>query len=70
MKYKPSFILLDHVSQNEGMNALNRFFVDKKGFDLDAVRTLVVKYPYILSKTEEDLDSFFNQMQRNGLTEE
>lgn len=34
------------------MNALNRFFVEKKGYELDALRTLVVKYPYILGKNE------------------
>jgi hypothetical protein len=56
MKYKPSFILLDHVGDKEGMHALNKFFVQEKGFDLDAVRTLVVKYPYILGKTTTELE--------------
>lgn len=51
MKYKPSFILLDIVGDREGMHGLNKFFVKTKGFDLEYVRTLVVRYPYILSKT-------------------
>jgi hypothetical protein len=64
MRYKPSFILLDHSHPNVGMHALNRFFVEKKGFDLDAVRTLIVKYPYILSKTEQELEEFFTIMKQ------
>ena len=35
------------------MNALREFFVKKYGFDIELVRTLVVKYPFILSKTQE-----------------
>jgi hypothetical protein len=58
MKHKPTFILLDKET-SEGMNLLHRFFVEKKGFDIDLLRTLVVKYPYILGKNEEHLTSFF-----------
>lgn len=42
------------------MQVLNRVFVDKKGFNLDTVRTLVVKYPYILGKSEEHLMKYFS----------
>lgn len=51
MKYKPTVILLDHL-KDEGMNTLYKVFVQDKGFDLDVVRTLVIKYPYILGKTQ------------------
>lgn len=64
MRYKPTFILFDLQGEKEGMHVLARYFVDKKGFDLDAVRTLVVKYPYILGKTEEELEDYFTIMQR------
>lgn len=47
-----------------------KFFVDKKGFDIDAVRTLIVKYPYILGKNEEELEEYFTIMTRHGLSEE
>jgi len=33
------------------MQILEEFFVKKYGFNIDLVRTLVVKYPFILSKT-------------------
>lgn len=70
MKYKPSFILLDFESQKQGMNAINKFFVETKGFDLDTVRTLVVKYPYILGKTIDEFEQFFNIMKSKELSEE
>jgi len=51
------------------MNSLYKFFVDKKGFDIDTLRTLVVKYPYIIGKTEENLNDFFKLMASHGLSE-
>ena len=58
MRYKPNFILFDKV-QNEGMNNLYRVFVEKKGFELDVLRTLVIKYPYILGKSEQHIEKYF-----------
>ncbi len=63
MKYKPSFILFEKERDNEGFKGLHRFFVEKKGFDIDTLRTLIVKYPYILSKNEEDIEHFFTIFQ-------
>ncbi len=34
------------------------------------MRTLIVKYPYILGKTRKDIDDYFSLMQRLGLTED
>lgn len=62
MRYKPSFILFEHTGEKEGMHALNKFFVQQKGFDLDTVRTLVVKYPYIVGKTIDELGNYFETM--------
>jgi len=58
MKHKPTFILLDKETDT-GMNVLYKFFVEEKKFDIDLLRTLVVKYPFILGKTHETLDTFF-----------
>jgi hypothetical protein len=71
MRYKPSFILFEQDSPNDGgLKALVRFFVDKRNFDLDVVRTLALKYPYILNKNEKDYEQFFDIMQRHGLSED
>ena len=58
VRHKPSFLLWKE-NTNTGMKALSEFFVKKYGFDIELVRTLVVKYPFILSKTQEHLESVF-----------
>ena len=71
MRYKPSFILYEHESPNDGgLKSMLSFLVDKKNFDLDVVRALALKYPYILSKNEKDFENFFDIMQRYGLSED
>lgn len=69
MRYKPSFILYEHNPPNEGLLAMNRVFVDKRGYDYELVKTLIVKYPYILGKTEEELEGYFTTLEKYGLTE-
>ena len=69
MKYKPSFIILDET-QKEGIHVIYRYFAERKGFDKDIVRTLVVKYPYILSKDEESLETYFRLLSQQGYTDD
>jgi len=69
MRHKPNFIFFDQT-EKVGIHVLKGFFVDKKGFDLDVVRTLVVKYPFILGKDEEHLNKFFDILKEHGLTDE
>lgn len=44
--------------------------MDEHGFEIDMVRTLVVRYPYILSKSSKELTRFFEIMANQGITEE
>ena len=67
MRHKPSFLLWKQT-QKTGMNTLKEFFVKKYGFDMELVRTLVVKYPFILSKTEEHLESVFTSLEKQGVS--
>lgn len=67
MRYNPKFILLQEGS---GIKALKAFLVDQKGFSMEALRTLIVRYPYVLSKTTDDLGTFFETLKSQGLTEE
>ena len=55
VRHKPTFLMWQDNNKT-GMNALRDFFVKKYGFDIELVRTLVVKYPFILSKTAEQLE--------------
>ena len=71
MKYNPKVILLGGVNQDkEGINALQQFFVKEKGFQMEAVRTLVVRYPYILSKSTQEFKNYFDLIRTQGFTDE
>lgn len=37
---------------------------------METVRTLVVRYPYVLSKTKKELQSYFDIIKGQGLTED
>lgn len=69
MRYNPKFILFEQTADT-GIKNLQSFFVDKLGFQLETVRTLVVRYPYVLSKTRAELEHFFTVMKGQGLNEE
>ena len=69
MRYKPSFILVDHQQKDEGIQHIYKYFVDKKGFEKDVVRSLVMKYPYILGKSEKHLDQYFALLGSKGISE-
>lgn len=68
MRYNPKFILVDN--QKAGINTLKSFFVDKKGFQMDSIRTMAVRYPYVLSKTEEEFTQYFETMKGQGISDE
>lgn len=67
MKHKPSFLFSEEEGET-GMRTLENYFVKKYGYDYELVKTLVVKYPYILSKTEEQLDLTFSVLAEHGVT--
>lgn len=61
-------MLLEKQTTNEstGIYALNKFFVEKYGFSKELVRTLVVKYPFILSKKVKHLQSVFEALEKEA----
>jgi len=65
MRHKPSFIALD---DQDGLTDLRKFFVDKYGFTIEQLRTLVVKYPYIVGKSHTHLEDFFARFRDLGLS--
>jgi hypothetical protein len=67
VRHKPSFLLWQET-QKTGMNTLRDFFVKKYGFDMELVHTLVVKYPFILSKTQDQLDNVFSTLEKQGVS--
>ena len=47
---------------NKGINALSKLLVNKYGMSKDLVKTLVLKYPKILSKSDNAINNFFDYM--------
>ena len=69
MKHKPSFLFAEEDGET-GMRTLENYFVKKYGYDYELVKTLVVKYPFMLSKTEAQLDLTFSTLQSHGVERE
>lgn len=66
VKHKPTFLFWEK-DLTQGIAMLETLFVKKYGFDIELVRTLVVKYPYILSKSQEHLEGVFSALQQHGI---
>lgn len=67
MRYKPTFVFKpDGKNEQTGMAVLENYFVKTLGFDMELVRALVVKYPYILSKTPEQIEVVFKLLGSEG----
>lgn len=66
MRFKPTALFWQD-NTNNGLLVLEEFFVKKYGFDIELVRTIVVKYPYILSKTTEQLEAVFTTLESKGV---
>ena len=45
---------------------MKRFFIEKLGYDAELLRTLVVKYPVILSKEIESIEKTFEILKNEG----
>lgn len=69
VKHRPSFIVMGK-DDKVGMEVLYKFFVEKKGYDIDTLRTLVVKYPYIAGKDEQHLAHYFSIMNDYGVSDD
>ena len=65
VKHKPSLYNYDE-NGTEGIAALKKFFIDKLGYDAELLRTLVVKYPIILSKDIERIERTFEILKNEG----
>jgi len=68
MRFKPTFLFNQETGQHQdGIAVLKNFLVEKYGYDMELVRTLVVKYPYILSKDQEQLEGVFTLLESKGI---
>ena len=56
--HKPSVLLLEDAESDTkmGLVALQKYFVEEQGFSEELTRTLITKYPHILSKTTDHIE--------------
>jgi hypothetical protein len=66
MRHKPTFIL-NQTSDDTGIKVVHDYFVVKHGYTPEFLRTLVVKYPFILSRTKDDIEFTFKTLEENGI---
>ena len=72
-RHKPSFLMWENLHEHTktGMPALQKFFIEKHGFSKELLRTLVVKFPVILSKDVDHIQGVFDLLEKHcGLTPE
>ena len=64
MRNKPTFLLFEeeHSDHNRGIKALEQVLCTEFGFSAEIMKTLVVKYPQILAKTDDELREYFKIM--------
>ena len=69
-KAKPLVFLFDeeYERNKSGIKAVEKVFCQDLGFSKDDVKTVITRYPPILSKTEEEIHQFFSFLQEQGLT--
>ena len=54
VNYKPTiFLIEEEYKSHKGIKALKEVLINEFGFDLRKVRNLVVRYPQVLSKTND-----------------
>lgn len=60
---KPTFLLFeeDH-EQHKGIKSLEKVLCEENGFSAEMLRTLILRFPTVLSKTEDEVREYFNIM--------
>ena len=64
IKNKPTFVLYeeDFKEKGTGILMLKQLLVDEMGFSHDTMKTLIVKFPYVLGKTKEEMQKYFETL--------
>jgi len=57
----------EYSEHNKGIKALDQVLCSEFGFGTEVMKTLVVKYPQVLSKTEEEMREYFAIMNNYGI---
>ena len=55
---------------NKGIDALSNLFINRYGMNRDLVKTLVLKYPRVLNKSDASISNFFDYLKSNKKIDE
>ena len=69
LKHKPTLYMYNEESKT-GVAALERLFIAKLGYDAELLRTLIVKYPIILSKNTKNIEKAFETLKDQGIEQQ
>lgn len=69
IKYKTTVLFYEeeYAENKRGIKAVYSILHEKRGFETKKIRRLIVNYPTILSKSEEDLEAFFKVLAEHGV---
>lgn len=71
VKNKPTVVLFkEEEVLGRGILVVEKTLCGELNFELDTVKTLIVKYPFILQKTKEELHNFFAVMNSHHINNE
>lgn len=70
MRYKQTFLFNLTMESKAGIAVVQDYFVNKLGYNNELVRTLIMKYPYVLSKTPEQLDKTIETLKSIGFPQQ
>ena len=68
MRFKPTFLFQQGEKSPTGMHTLHDYFVVQHGMTDQFLKTLVVKYPHILSKSQKDLNKIIGTLGEQGIS--
>jgi len=69
IRNKPTIVFYeeDHKKGKPGIITVHRLLCRKRGFSDEVLRSIIVRYPVILSKTEEEIEDYFKIMKSYGI---
>ena len=68
-KHKPTLFQYEEDG-NIGIPAMEKLFIGKLGYDAELLRTLIVKFPELLSKKVDHIEKAFELLEKEGFDQQ
>jgi len=72
IRNKPTIVFYeeDFEKEKKGIITVKQVLCEKKGFSEEILRSIVVRYPVILSKTEDEIERYFTILASHGIEQQ